>query len=73
MTTEQIIEVHQTCTQILEGIQHFENMVKLTQDHIDLVKGMFPELGKRYDREMDIYKMCIERLKQRYVNQTRKL
>lgn len=67
MNTQEQIERHQMCIQILEAIQHFENVKNHKQESISALGGMLPELRKKYINELDTYNRCIERLNQRYL------
>ena len=64
--TQNLIDKHQTLISILESIQHFENMIKMTTDSINSISGMFPDLHKKYTHNIDTYKRCINRLNDRY-------
>jgi len=66
MKTKLLIEKHQTCIEILEGIQRFERQIKLTQDNINGFAGTFSQLRRKYKHNIDIYNMCIVRLTERY-------
>jgi hypothetical protein len=63
------IKTHQTCIEILEGIQQFKRLGDVTfESMVQLKEGLFPELEKKYLHQLDIYERCIERLNERYYN-----
>jgi hypothetical protein len=61
-----IIDKHQVCIEILEGIQYFEQSKKHKIESIEGFAGTFPELRRKYVHEIDIYNRCIKRLEQRH-------
>ena len=69
MNTRQLIENHQVCTEIIEGIEYFERAKRMARENINGFAGSFPNLRKRYLHDLDIYGMCVERLKLRYHKQ----
>lgn len=62
-----LIDKHQTCIEILEAIQYFKIRKITTDKSLNGFAGTFPNLRQKYEHELIIYDMCIERLKQRYV------
>ena len=58
-----LIDKHQTCIEILEAIQYLKNRKIRKQESIDGFAGTFPNLRRKYEHELIIYDMCIERLK----------
>jgi hypothetical protein len=66
MDTKKEIKKHELCIEILEGISHFQNSIKLKKDSITGIAGTFPELRSKYLDNIDTYKRCIKRLEQRY-------
>lgn len=74
MTTLEKIDRHKTCIEILEGIDTFENRINLAQWDIDFgfIRN-FPKLVMEYRHRIEIYKMCITRLEERYLNLLNKI
>jgi hypothetical protein len=68
INTGKLTDYHQTSIEILEGIDRFQNLVRLNYEHIRVLNRNFPHLIKKYKHNIEIYDMCIERLKQRYNN-----
>ena len=66
VSNRSLIEKHQMCIEILEGIMHFEQRKKHRIESIDGFAGIFPELRKKYVNEIDTINRCIKRLEQRY-------
>jgi hypothetical protein len=64
--TEKINQLQQGI-EILEAMKHFENRIRYTSESMNGVMSYFPELVKKYNHKITIYKMCIERLRQRYL------
>jgi len=64
--TEKIAQL-QTGIEILEAMKHFEVMIKHTEKSIQALHNWFPELEAKYKHQIVIYKMCITRLKERYL------
>jgi hypothetical protein len=67
MTTTKLIQAHEKCIEILEAVDTFERKM----DHAiwDIEFGFireFPKLVKEYKHNIEIYKMCIDRLMERY-------
>ena len=62
-----LIDKHQVCIEILEGIMHFEQRKKHRIESIEGFPGTFPELRKKYINEIDSIDRCIKRLEQRYI------
>ena len=61
-----LIEKHQLCIEILEGIKHFENKKKHRIEIIEGFPGTFPRLRRKYINDIDTINRCIKRLEQRY-------
>ena len=68
MTTKQKINALQTCIEIQEAIQTFEALTKSAHENVNGFCGYFPELRYKYHHNIEIYKMCITRLEERYLN-----
>jgi len=68
MNTKRQIERHQTCIDILEGIQHFEMMISHTETSIEAGKKWCSDFVPKWEHKVLIYYKCIERLKDRYLN-----
>ena len=68
INTGKLIDYHRTSIEILEGIDKFQNLVRLNYEHINILAGNFKHLIKKYKHNIEIYDMCIQRLKQRYDN-----
>ena len=63
---ENQIEKHQLRIEILEGVQHFARLIELKKESINGFAGTFPRLRRKYLHNIEIYKMCIARLYERY-------
>ncbi len=61
-----LIDKHQMCIEILEGIICFEQRKKHRIESIEGFAGTFPELRKKYENDIDTINRCIKRLEQRY-------
>ncbi len=61
-----LIDKHQMCIEILEGIMCFEQRKKHRMESIEGFAGTFPELRKKYVNDIDTINRCIKRLEQRY-------
>ena len=61
-----LIDKHQLCIEILEGVKYFEKAIELKKYSINGFSGTFPELRRKYIHDVDIYERCVKRLKQRY-------
>ena len=68
INTKELIAKHDKSIAILEGIQHFETMIKHTNDSINGFGGSFKDLREKYTDKIDTYNRCIERLYSRYNN-----
>ena len=66
MTTTELIKKHQSCIEILVAVLTFEMLIKSGKENIDGFCGTFPELRRKYIHNVEIYKMCIDRLNLRY-------
>lgn len=66
MKQKSLIDKHQMCIEILEGISKFEKRKNRRMDSIDGFAGTFPELRRKYENEIATINRCIERLEQRY-------
>ena len=66
VSTRLLIEKHQNCIEVLEGIKHFESAIRLKKESINGFPGTFPELRRKYIHNVEIYRKCIERLTKRY-------
>ena len=62
-----LIEKHQKSIEILENIEQYYLRLELETKHISLFQDDFPELTEKSKHNIEIYKKCIERLKERYV------
>jgi len=67
MNTKKLIEKHENCIRIIEAIATFQNLIELNKDHIRIMNGWFPDIYQMYIHKIEIYNMCIERLKERYL------
>jgi hypothetical protein len=67
LNTRQHIEHHEKCISLLEDIQHFHNLIAISNDALSGISGTIPELRNRYEHDRTIYEMCIVRLFSRYV------
>lgn len=61
-----LIEKHQKCIEILEGIMHFEQRKKHRIENIEGFAGTFPELRRKYVNDIDTINRCIKRLEDSY-------
>lgn len=61
-----LIDKHQMCIEILEGMKYFESRKKRVIENIEGFAGTFPELRKKYVNDIDTINRCIKRLEQRY-------
>lgn len=66
VSSRSLIDKHQMCIEILEGIMHFEQRKKHRIENINGFAGKFPELRKKYVNDIDTINRCIKRLEQRY-------
>ena len=73
MNAHEAMNTHEVCIEILEGICHFETMIENTKYSLRGIAGQFPDLVKEYTHKIEIYEMCIKRLKQRHQKQLNKL
>lgn len=73
MNTKELINVHQTCIEILEAIHLFEVRKKMSIRSKDapVIKEFFPDLVQKYSHQIDIYGRCITRLNERYAKMLR--
>ena len=68
INTKTLIDNHQLCIEILEGISHFQSSIRLKKESLNGFAGTFYELRIKYAHNIDIYNRCINRLNQRYNN-----
>ena len=66
VSSRSLIDKHQTCIEILEGIIRFKQRKKHRIESIEGFAGTFPELRKKYVNDIDTINRCIKRLEQRY-------
>ena len=66
ISSRSLIDKHQMCIAILEGIMHFEQRKKHRIESINGFAGTFPELRRKYLNDIDTINRCIKRLEQRY-------
>lgn len=66
ISSRSLIDKHQMCIEILEGIMHFEQRKKHRIESIEGFAGTFPELRRRYVNDVDTINRCIKRLEERY-------
>lgn len=66
VSSRSLIDKHQMCIEILEGIIHFKQRKKHKIESIKCFAGTFPELRRKYENDIDTINMCIKRLEQRY-------
>lgn len=66
VSSRSLIDKHQMCIEILEGIMHFEQRKKHRIESIEGFAGTFPELRRKYVNDIDTINRCIKRLEQRY-------
>jgi hypothetical protein len=60
------IKNHETSIELLEAMQHFENLIKHKETAIKMCENSFPRLQYKYIHNIDIYNKCINRLQNRY-------
>lgn len=65
-SSRSLIDKHQMCIEILEGIMHFEQRKNHRIESIGGFAGTFPELRRKYVNDIDTINRCIKRLEQRY-------
>lgn len=56
----------ETLIQIEEGIQNFLNRIESSEDTLASLGYYFDDIKKIYTHKIDIYRMCIDRLNQRF-------
>jgi len=66
VSSRSLIDRHQMCIDILEGIMQFEQLKKHRIESIEGFAGTFPELRRKYVNDIDTINRCIKRLEQRY-------
>lgn len=66
MKTTELIASHEMAIEILEGVQHFERLIKGREDSIKALNGNHMWLSDGYLHLIEIYRMCIVRLTERY-------
>ena len=66
VSSRSLIDKHQMCIEILEGIMHFELRKKYRIESVEGFAGTFPELRRKYVNDIDTINRCIKRLEQRY-------
>ena len=68
--TKTIIDNHQMCIEIMEGIKSFQRQIYTMERNLDpgVIYWSFPALIAKYQHNIDIYERCIQRLLQRYFN-----
>lgn len=66
MNYEKEIRKHEICIDIINAIIIFEKRKEQLVEFIS--NGVFIQLKSKYQRKVDIYDMCIERLKKRMEN-----
>ncbi len=64
--TAHLIDKHEKCLEILEGISSLETRAKLHLDSINGFPGTFPRLRHKYIHDLDITNSAINRLWSRY-------
>lgn len=66
--TKTIIDSHQTCIEIMEGIASFQRQILTTSRNIDEWEkyNHFPGMIERYEDRIDTWERCIVRLLERY-------
>ena len=62
------IEKHELAIEILEAISYVNKRIDLLKDSINGFAGKFPLWREKYEHNVEISKMMIERLKLRYNN-----
>ena len=70
MNTKKLIKQHEKQIAILEAIRHFEKAIELKTGSLNGYPGTFPELRRKYNRNIEIYNKCIQRLTERYLKVT---
>lgn len=72
-TTQELIERHEECINILDSITHFERLIRVDKDTIDQLPIEFKDVRDKFNHKIDVYQKCIERLEQRYQKAFREL
>ena len=60
-------ELHEKAIKILEGIQHFKDQKKCLIESREGVLGNFPRLVNKCNHQIEIQKMCINRMQLYYM------
>ncbi len=66
MDIEKLKRNHEICIDILDAIQYYENMIINISEINNGFAGTFPQIKRKNIHRIEIYDMCIIRLKQRY-------
>ena len=72
-TTQELIERHEECINILDSITHFKRLIEVDKDTIDQLPIEFKDVRDKFNHKIDVYQKCIERLEQRYQKAFREL
>lgn len=63
MKTKEIIRYHNECLRLLEAVRCFEMRIESREEDIKgFIGNYFPALKKKMLHDIEIWKMCIERL-----------
>jgi len=66
MTTQEKIDKHQVCIEILEAIRLYMRLISNVYEGLNGFPGTFPRLRKKCEHDIDIYNRCIRRLESRH-------
>jgi len=65
--TAELIEKHEKAIKVLGAINHFERTITTIENSKRMFPGFYhAEQLEKWERNIEIDKMCIDRLKQRY-------
>lgn len=70
---KEIIKHHETCIDILTGVQFFKMQYEYAMKCVDNYSQVLPVLRAKWMHNAEIYKMCIIRLNERYFQYLNKL
>lgn len=74
MNTTELIKKHETLIEILGAVDRYQNRIEDARWNIAFgFIGQFPDLVSKQRHNIEIYKMCITRLEERYLNLIKQL
>lgn len=66
--TKTIIDYHERCIEIMEGIQSFQRLIHMVRQNLDTPGAVYPTFVAKYENKIDTWERCIVRLLERYNN-----